>query len=137
MPLQAFLPILMHRMSLANLTQTIPHQKLIVPRREQRRRHIDQDRNPAVIHIGERFAAEEDGRHDPRAKVAGHVGGDGDVGEAPDHGGVCEPDCKGGAGGGDERVRRVEAGPDDDADVRVDEEFGEKEVAQVSRGCGV
>ena len=137
MPLQPLLPILMHRMPLPNLTQAIPHQQLIVPRREERRRHVDQNRDPAVIHIGEGFAAEEDGRHDPRAKVTGHVGGDGDVGEAPDHGGVGEADCKGGAGGGDERVRGVEAGPDHDADVGIDEEFGEEEVAQVSGGCCV
>ena len=125
----------MHRMPLPNLTQTIPHQQLIIPRREQRRRHINHDRDPAIIHIGERFAAEEDGRHDPRAQITGEVGGDGDVGEAPDHGGVGEADGKGGAGGGNEGVRRVEAGPDYDADVRVDEEFGEEEVAQVSGGC--
>ena len=128
MPLQPLLPVLMDRMSLPNLTQTIPHQHLIVPRREQRRRHIDQDRDPAIIHIGERFAAEEDGRHDPRAKVTGQVGGDGDVGEAPDHSAVCEADGKGGAGGGDEGVRGIEAGPDYDANVRVDEELGEEEV---------
>ena len=119
----------MHRMPLPNLTQTIPHQQLIVSRREQRRRDVDQNRDPAIIHIGERFAAEEDGRHDPRAQVTGQIGRDGDVGEAPDHGGVGKADCKGGAGGGDEGVRGVEAGPDYDADVGVDEEFGEEEVA--------
>ena len=129
MPLQPLLPILMHRMPLANLTQTIPHQQLIIPRREQRRGHIDQDGDPAVIHIAEGLAAEEDGGDDPRAQITGEVGGDGDVGEAPDHGAVGEADGEGGAGGGDEGVRRVEAGPDDDTDVGVDEEFGEEEVA--------
>ncbi len=127
----------MHRMPLPNLAQTIPHQKLIIPRREQRRRHIDQDRDPAIIHIAKRLAAEENRRHDPRAQVTGEVGGDGDVGEAPDHGGVGEADGKGGAGGGDEGVRGVEAGPDDDADVGVDEEFRQEEVAEVSGEGGV
>ena len=134
MPLQTLLPILMHRMPLPNLTQAIPHQKLIIRRREQRRRHIDQDGNPAIIHIAKRFAAKEDGRHDPRPEVSGQVGGDGDVGEAPNHGGVREADGEGGAGGGDEGVRGVEAGPDDDADVGVDEEFGQEEVAEVPGG---
>lgn len=129
MPLQPLLPILMHRMALPNLTQTIPHQKLIVPRREQRRGHINQDRDPGVIHIGESLAAEEDGGHDPRSEVSGEVGGYGDVGEAPDHGSVCEADGEGSAGGGDEGVRGVETGPDYDADVGVDEEFDHEEVA--------
>ena len=136
MPLQPLLPILMHRMPLPNLTQTVPHQELVIPRREQRRRHIDQDGDPAVVHVGEGFAAEEDGGHDPRAQVSGQVGGDGDVGEAPDHGGVGEADGEGGAGGGDEGVGGVEAGPDYDADVGVDEELGQEEVAEVSR-CGI
>lgn len=137
MPLQPFLPILMHRMPLANLTQAVPHQKLIIPRREQRRRHIDQDCDPAVIHIAERLAAEEDGRHDSRSEITGHVRGDGDVGEAPDHGSVCETDGEGSAGGRDEGIGRVETGPDYDADVGVDEEFGQEEVAEVSGGDGV
>lgn len=127
----------MHRMPLANLTQAIPHQQLIVPRREQRRRHIDQDGDPAVIHVAERFAAEEDGRHDPRSEITGQVRGDGDVGKAPDHGGVCEADGERGPGGGDEGVGRVETGPDYDADVGVDEEFGQEEVAEVSGRVGV
>ena len=127
----------MHRMALANLAQTVPHQKLVIRRREQRRGHVDQDRDPAVLHVAEGFAAEEDRRHDPRAEVAGQVRGDGDVGEAPYHGGVGEPDGEGRAGGGDEGVRRVETGPDDDPDVGVDEEFGQEEVAEVSRDGSV
>ena len=113
----------MHRVPLPNLTQTIPHQHLIIPRREQRRRHVDQNRNPAIIHIAKRFAAEEDGRHDPRTQVSSEVGGNGDVGEAPDHGSVREADGEGSAGGGDEGVGGVETGPDDDTDVGVDEEL--------------
>ena len=124
----------MHRMPLANLTQTIPHQELVIARREQCRRHVDQDRDPAVVHVAESFAAEEDGRHDSRAEVTGEVSGDGDVGEAPDHGGVREADGEGGGGGGDEGIRGVETGPDYDADVRVYEELGEEEIAEVSGG---
>ena len=119
-------------MSLPNLTQTIPHQKLIIPRREQRRRHIDQDSNPAVIHIAERLPAKEYSRHDPRSQITGEICRDGDVGEAPDHGGVCETDGKGSAGGRDEGVGGVETCPDYDADVGVDEEFGQEEEAEVS-----
>lgn len=119
----------MHRMPLPNLTQTIPHQKLIVRRREQRRRHIHQYRYPTVIQIRKGFAAEKYGGDNAGAEVTGQVGGDGDVGEAPDHAAVGEADGVRGAGGGDEGIGWVEAGPDDDADEGVDEEFGEEEIA--------
>lgn len=122
----------MHRMPLANRTQTIPHQKLIIPRREDGRGDIHQDGDPAIVEIGEGFAAEEDGGDDAGAQVTGEVGADGDVGEAPDHGAVGQADGEGRADGGDERVGRVEVGPDDDADEGVDEEFGEEEEAEVS-----
>lgn len=111
-------------MALPNLTQTIPHQEFIIPRREQRRRHIDQNCNPAVVHVGERFAAEEDSRHDSCAKITGKVCRDGNVGEAPNHCSVRETDGEWSAGGRDEGIRGVEAGPDHDTDKRVDEEFG-------------
>ena len=133
MPLQTLLAVLMHSMPLPNLTQTIPHQKLIIPRREQRRGHIDQNCNPAVVHIAECFAAEENSCHDPRSKVTSEVCRDGDIGKSPDHGGVCEADGERGTGRRDEWVRGVQAGPDYDADVGVDEEFGQEEVSEVSR----
>ena len=137
MPLQPLLPVLMNRMALPNLTQTVPHQKLIIPCCEDRRRHIDQDGNPAVIIVRERLAAEEDGRDDAGAEVTRQIRRDGDVGEGPDHGGVGHADGEGRGGGGDEGVGRVEARPDDEADVGVDEELGEEEVAQVGlRGEG-
>ncbi len=123
--------MLMHRMPLGNLPQTIPHQKFIVPGREDGGGDIDQDGDPAVVKISEGFAAEENGGHDPGAEIAGQVGADGDVGEAPDHGGVGEADGEGGAGGGDEGVGGVEVCPDDEADEAVDEEFGEEEVAEI------
>lgn len=122
----------MHRMPLPNRTQTVPHQKLIIPRREHRRGYIHQYRNPAVVQIREAFTAEEDGRDDPRTEISGQVRADGDVGETPDHGAVGEADGEGGGGGGDERVGGVEVGPDDDADEGVDEEFGEEEVAEIA-----
>ena len=132
MPLQPFLTFLMHRMALSNLTQTIPHQKLVIPRREYRCRYIDQDGDPAVVHVAECFAAEEDGGHDSRSKVTSEVRRDGDVGEAPDHGSVCETDGEGSAGGRDKGVRRIETGPNYNADIGIDEEFGQEEVAEVS-----
>lgn len=122
----------MHRMPLPNRTQTIPHQKLIIPRRENRRRNIHQNRNPTIAQVAEGFATEEDGSDDTGAEVTGEVGADGDVGKAPDHGAVGETDSEGGADGGDERVGGVEVGPDDDADEGVDEEFGEEEVAEIA-----
>ena len=127
--MQPVLPILMHSMPLPNLTQTIPHQKLIIARCEQRRWHVHQNRNPAVIHVCETFLAEENGGDDTSAQVTSQVGGDGNVGEAPDHGAVGKADGEGSAGGGDEGIGGVETGPDYDADVGVDEEFGEEEVA--------
>ena len=136
MPLQPLLPVLVHGMPLPNLTQTVPHQELIIPRREQRRRHIDQDCNPAVVHVAEGFATEEYSRHDPRSKVTSEVCRNRNIGKAPDHGSVCETDGERGAGCRDERVRRVETGPDNDADVGVDEEFGQEEVAEIS-GNGI
>ena len=64
MPMQPLLPVLMQRMPLRNLTQTIPHQKLIIRRRKQRRRHIHQYRNPAIIQIAKRFPAKENRGYD-------------------------------------------------------------------------
>ena len=113
----------MHRMPFANLTQTIPNQEFVITRREQSRRHIDQDRDPAVIHIAESFAAEEDSRHDPRSEIASEVCGDRNVGEAPDHGAVGKADGEGGGGGGDEGIRGVETGQNYNSDVGIDEEL--------------
>ena len=124
MPMQPLLPTLMQRMPPRNVTQTIPHQKLIIRRRKQRRRHIHQYRNPAIIQITKRLSAKENRGYDSRAQVTSQVRGDGNVGETPDHGCVGEADGEGGGGGGYEGVGGVEAGPDYDADVGVDEEFG-------------
>ena len=124
--------MLMHRMPLRNLPQTISHQEFIVSGRENGGGDINQDGDPAVVEISEGFAAEEYGGHDAGAEIAGEVGADGDVGEAPDHGSVGEADGEGGAGGGDEGVGGVEVCPDDEADEAVDEELGEEKVAQVS-----
>ena len=132
MPMQSLLAVLMGSMSPRNLLQAIPHQKLIIRRREQRRRHVNQDGNPAVIQITKRFAAEEDSGHDSGTQVTSQVRGDGNVGETPDHGCVGETDGEGGGGGGYEGVGGVEARPDYDADVGVYEEFCEEEVAEVA-----
>ena len=134
MPMQPLLSLLMLRMPPRNLTQTIPHQKLIIRRCKQRRRHVHQNRNPAIIQIPESFAAEENSGNDSSAQVTSEVRGDGNVGEAPDHGCVGEADGEGCGGGGYEGVGGIEAGPDYDADVGVDEEFGQEEVAEVAGG---
>ena len=122
----------MHSMALPNLTQTIPHQKLVIPRREQRGRHIDENCNPAVIHIAESFAPEEDSCHDPCSKVTSEVCGDRNISESPDHRSVCKTNGEWSAGGRDEGVCGVKTGPDYDSDVGVDEEFGQEKVAKVS-----
>ena len=122
--MQALLPMFMQRMALSNLAQTIPHQELIIPRSKQRSRNINQDSNPAIVKVRERFSAEENSRDNSSTQVPSQVGGDGDVGETPDHSCVCETDSKGSALCGDEWVGGVETGPDDDADVGVDKEFG-------------
>ena len=122
--MQPLLPVLMRSMPLRNLLQAIPHQKLIIPRREKRRRHVNQDGNPAVIQITKRFTTEEDSGHDSGTQVTSQVRGDGNVGETPDHGCVGETDGEGDGGGGYEGVGWVEARPDYDADVGVYEEFG-------------
>lgn len=64
----------MHCMPLPGRTQTIPHQELIIPRREQCRRHDDQYRDPAVVEVAKGLAAEEYGGDDAGAEVAGQVG---------------------------------------------------------------
>ena len=130
--MQALLPMLMGSMPPRNLLQAIPHQELIIGRREQRRRYVNQNGNPAVIQITKRLTTEEDSGHDTRAQVTSQVRGDGNVGETPDHGCVGETDSEGSGGGGYERVGRVEARPDYDADVGVYEEFCEEEVAEVA-----
>lgn len=122
----------MYRMALPNRAQAVPHQELVVARREDGRRDVHQDGDPAVIQIGEGLPAEEDGGHDPSAQVSSEIGADGDAGETPDHGAVGEADGEGGADGRDEGVGRVEVGPDHDADEGVDEEFGEEEVTEVA-----
>ena len=53
------------------------------------------------------------------------------------HGSVCKTDSEGSAGGRDEGISRVKTGPDYDADVGVDEEFGQEEVAEISAGVSV
>ena len=58
--------------------------------------------------ICENVATEENGGHDTGAEITGQVGGDGDVGKAPDHVCVGQTDNERDAGGGDEGVRRIE-----------------------------
>ena len=132
MLVQALLPFFMCSMSSSNLTQTIPHQELIIAGGKERCRHVDQYRNPAVVKITKGFSAKEDGGHDSGSQVTSEVRGDGNVGETPDHGGVGETDGEGSGRGGYEGVGGVKACPDYDADVGVYEEFGEEEVAEVA-----
>ncbi|KAL9107398.1 MAG: hypothetical protein Q9227_007682 [Pyrenula ochraceoflavens] len=132
MPGQSIRALLMIRVAFLDLLQAIADQELVVGRGEDGGGDVDQDRNPGVRVVkGEGFLAEEDGGHDAGAQVTREVCGDGVGGEAPDHDAVGETDGEGDADGGDEGVGGVEAGPDDDADEAVDEEFLEEEVALV------
>lgn len=128
---QAFLAMLVHGMALPNATQAVPHQELIKCSGKQRSRYVDKYGDGTVVHVREGLAAIKDGGHDPRPQVAGHVGGDGDVGEPPHHDAVRQADGEGGGRGRDEGVRRVDARPDDYPDERIDEELGQEHVAHV------
>nr|POE93576.1 hypothetical protein CFP56_19588 [Quercus suber] len=129
--LQAVVAVLVHGLALGDAAEGIAHEHLVVARGEQGGGHVDEDGDPGVVMVGEDLAAVEDGGHEAGAEVTREVRRDGDVGEAPHHGGVREADDEGGGGGGDEGVGRVESGPDDDADVGVGEPFDQEEVAQV------
>ena len=58
--------------------------------------------------ICENVATEENSGHDAGAEITGQVGGDGDVGEPPNHVCVSQSDGERDADGGDEGVRRIE-----------------------------
>lgn len=115
MPLQPGLAALMHRLARPELRQAVAHHQLVVARRKDGRRHVDQDRDPRVAAVRKGLAAEEDGRHDARAQVTRQVRADADVGEAPHHGRVGEADDEGRGRGRDEGVCGIEGRPDDDA----------------------
>ena len=129
MPRQAFLAVLVLGVALADLLQAVAHEELVVARSEDGGRDVDEDTDPRVGREG--ALAEEDGGDDAGAQVPGEIGGDGVAGEAPDHDGVGDADGEGDGDGGDEWIRRVEAGPDDDADEAVDEELLEEEEALI------
>lgn len=126
---QPFLSVFVNRGTLSDLLQTVAHDELVEASGRQRGRDVDEDTDGGVGHVAKSVAAEENCGDDARAQVTGEVGGDGDARETPDHDGVSEADGEGGGGRGDEGVGRVEAGPDDHADVEVDEEFDEEEEA--------
>ena len=114
MPPQPLLPVLMMRMPLSDFLQTVPHHHLIKSRRENRRRHVNQDRDPRVTVVREGLPAEEYRGDDPCAQITSEICGDGDAGEPPDHVGVGHADDEGRADGGHEGVGGIEGGPDDD-----------------------
>lgn len=132
MSLQAFLALGVLRMPTVYLLQAISHEELVVPRGEDGRRDIDEDADPRVPVVErEGLLAEEDGRDHSRAQVPCQVRRDGIPREPPDHGRVCDADREGDRHGADERVRRVQARPDDDADVAVHKPFLQKQVSLV------
>ena len=128
---QRVLALLVQRVPAPDLLQAVPHQELVVARREEGRGDVDQDGDPRVVVVAEDLAAEEDGRHDASPQVTREVRADRVAAEAPDHVAVREADGVRHALGGDERVSRVETGPYHQTDEAVDEEFDEEEVAFV------
>lgn len=108
MPRQPLLPVLMPVVILPNQIQTIPHQKLVIPRREQCSRYVDQNGDPRVVVIGEDFAAEEDGGDDAGSQVTGEVSADRNICVSPYHTSVSQPYSEWHADGGDEGVGGVE-----------------------------
>lgn len=75
------LAVLVDRTTTSNLLQTVAHEKFIVSGGEDGGGHVDENRNPAVVFVGEGFGAEEDGGDEAGTEISGKVGGDGDVGE--------------------------------------------------------
>lgn len=131
-PLQALLALGVLGVPTVYLLQAVPHEELVVARGEDGGGDVDEDADPGVAVVkGEGLLAEEDGGDHPRAQVPGQVRGDGVARETPDHGRVRDADRKGDRHGADERVGRVQARPDDDADVAVDEPLLHEQVTLV------
>lgn len=135
MPLQTLLAIFMLGMAGMDLLQAVPHEELVVSGCEDGGGHVDQDGNPGItVEIREGLLTEEDGGHDTRTQIPGQVGGNGVASEAPDHNRVGDANSKWHRDGADKGVCRVQARPDDDADVAVDKEFLEEEISLVGLG---
>lgn len=134
-PPEALLPVFMDGMAFADLGKTVSHQEFVVSSGEQRSGNIDEDRNPRVIHVAEGFAAKENGCNDSGAQVTSEIGRDRDVGETPNHGTVCKTYGEGSRLRAHEGICRVQAGPDDDANIAVDEELNKEEIAKIAGPC--
>lgn len=130
-PHQPVLALLVHCVALVDVEQAVPHQHLIVTRRQERGGDVDEHGDGRVPHVGERLLSEKDCRNNTCPQVTSQVRADGNVGKAPYHGSVRETNDERGAGGADKGIRRVETRPDDDADEGVDKELGEEHVSQV------
>ncbi|KAL8727242.1 MAG: hypothetical protein Q9181_005789, partial [Wetmoreana brouardii] len=110
---------------------------LVISGSEDRSWDVDQDGYPTVVQITERLAAKEDGRHDSGSQVTSKVGADSNIAKSPYHGRVSHSNSKRRADGRNERVGRVEVGPDDHADEAIDEEFGQEEIPQIPNKANV
>lgn len=130
--LQALVALGVLGVALVDLLQAVAHEELVVACGEDGGGDVDEDGDPRVrTRKGEGFAAEEDGGDDARAQVTREVRRDGVACESPYHGRVGQADGEGHGLRADERVGWVQARPDDDADVAVDEELLEEQVALV------
>ena len=122
-------------MSGLDLLQAVAHQELVVARGRDCSRDVDQDRDPRVAIVDREDAAtKEGGTGQSCAEIPGQIGGDCVGRETPDHRCVGDADGEWDTGRGNEWVGRVQTGPDDNADVEVDEEFlEEQETLRSSR----
>ena len=110
-PPQTFLAFSMLHTTFMNHRNRITQKQLIESSRKQCGGDVDQDTDPAVRFVGEGFATVEDGSYESGTEVSSHIGGDGYIGETPDHDTVAYADDDGDGGGGDEGVGWVDAGP--------------------------
>ena len=103
----------MAAMALRNSLEGITLDDLIHGGCEEGGGDIDEDSNGRIAVEG--VATVEDGSDDAGSQVTSHVGGDGYVGEAPNHVGVRDADYEGSGGRGYEGVGGVKDCPDYDA----------------------
>ena len=85
---QALLSVLVPGMAFGNVRQAITENYLIESRGCKSGRDVHEDGDCRVLR--ESTSPIEDCSHESSPEIASHVGRDGDVGEAPDHGSICK-----------------------------------------------
>ena len=132
MLLKTLIPMFMYGMTFTDLTQAITHQEFVVTRSKKSCWDVDQDCDPAVIHVAEGLSSEEDSGDNSCTKVTRQIRRDGDICKSPYHSGIGKTDSEGCRLSRDERIGRVKRRPDDKTDVGIYEEFREEEISKIS-----